>query len=122
MLFVIPRYGILGAAYVAAGFAVLNRAIVTPYLLCRLMDFSLARYLADIYVKPLLAGIPVLVYAMYIKSHWIPGTNWFQLIACIALIAIPYYILCGFVAVEPDHRAVLREWIAAHLGRLRIPG
>lgn len=118
MTIVLPRYGIFGAACVASGFAIFNRAIVTPFLLCRLMNFSVVRYLRDIYAIPVANAVPALGYAVWIRMHWIGGRNWFELIACIALIAVPYYALCYFTAFEPGHRALLRQWIHARSGRL----
>jgi len=122
MIVLLPRYGIFGAACAAAGFAVLNRAIVTPILLCRFMDYSLTRYLGQIYAIPLLIGVPMFGYAFWLSLHGIPGKNWFQLIGALALIAVPCYIACYFAAVEPDHRALLRQWIAARSGRLNRLG
>ena len=118
MMIVLPRYGIFGAACIAAGFAILNRALITPWLLCRLMDFSLLSYLRQIYVMPLLMAVPIFAGAVWIKSHGLPGRNWIQLIGSIFLIAAPYYIACYFTVVERDHRALLRSWIAAR--RLRL--
>ncbi len=121
MVVVLPGYGILGGAIVAAGFAILNRAILTPYFLCRVMNFSLLRYLRDIYSTPLLTAVPVFVFALWIKSHWVPGKNWFQLIGAIALIAAPYYLSGYFTVAEQDHRKLLRGWIAARLDRTSLP-
>lgn len=119
MAFVLPGYGILGAACVSAVFAIINRAILTPFLLCRLMDFSLARYLKEIYFTPLLVSAPVLVYAMWLKSHLVSGRNWFELIAVVALISIPYYVASYFLVVDADHRTLLHGWIAARIQRFR---
>jgi O-antigen/teichoic acid export membrane protein len=121
MIIVLPKYGIFGGACIAAGFAILNRGLVTPYFLCRVMDFSLARYLRDIYSTPLLTAIPVFLFALWIKSHFVPGRNWFQLIGSIALIATPYYLASYFTVVEGDHRTLLRGWISARLNRRSLP-
>ena len=117
MIAVLPKYGIFGGACIAAGFAILNRGLVTPFLLCRVMDFSLVRYLRDIYSTPLLTAVPVFAFALWIKSHWVPGNNWFQLIGSIALISGPYYLFSYFTVAESDHRKLLRGWIAARLNR-----
>ena len=118
MMVVLPKYGIFGAACIAAGLAILNRAILTPWFLCRLLDFSLLRYLRKIYTMPLLTAVPVFAGAVWIKSHWLPGANWFSLIGSIFLIGAPYYLACWFTVVERDHRVLLRGWIAARLARL----
>jgi len=115
MTVVLPRYGILGTAYVAGAFAILDRAIFTPFLLCRLMEFSLVRYLHDIYLSPLLTAVPVFAFALWMKAHWVSGNNWFQLIFSIAMIAVPYYLASYYFVAEHDHRKLLRGWIAARL-------
>jgi O-antigen/teichoic acid export membrane protein len=124
MILLLPRYGIFGAACAAAGFAILNRGIVTPFLLCRLMGYSVVRYLRDIYSIPLMIGVPAFSFAWWMSLHWVAGRNWFQLIAALAIIAVPYYVACYFTAVEPGHRALLRQWMAARFdrsGRLGAP-
>ena len=121
MVVVLPKYGIFGGACIAAGFAILNRGILTPYFLCRVMNFSLVRYLRDIYSTPLLTAVPVFVFALWMKAHWVPGRNWFQLIGSIALIATPYYVASYFTVTERDHRALLRGWIIARLNRHALP-
>lgn len=117
MAAILPSHGILGAACVAAGFAILNRALITPFLLCRLMDCSLFRYLVDIYGKPLVLGAPIFAYAWWIRTHWIAGRNWFELIGSIGLISLPYYVACYFTVIDGDHRTLLNGWIAARVRR-----
>ncbi len=112
MALVLPHYGIFGAACVAAGFAILNRAIITPFLLCRLMDFSLARYLGDIYLIPLTIAVPLFAWGYWIKLHMIAGRNWFQLIGVVAMLAIPYYAASYFTVIDRSHRVLLHRWIA----------
>src|SRR5205814_8209138 len=59
MAAVLPAYGITGAAMVAAGLAVLNRGIFTPFLLCRSLQFSVLRYFRSVYVAPLMTAAPL---------------------------------------------------------------
>src|SRR5204863_8180939 len=56
MIIVIPRFGILGAAWVAATLMLLNRGLYTPWLVCRALEFPFTDFLRLIYLRPLLTG------------------------------------------------------------------
>jgi O-antigen/teichoic acid export membrane protein len=113
MALVLPVYGLVGASWVAAAFAIINRGLVTPYLLSRTLQFSLLSYLRGIHLVPALLAVPVLGYAYWIKSQWLAGRNWFELLTILGLIALPYYGACYFAIMEGEHRALLKEWIRA---------
>jgi O-antigen/teichoic acid export membrane protein len=119
MVAVIPRYGIMGAACVAASFGVLNRGLVAPYLLSRVMHFHLVTYLRDIYAAPLTLMAPALVYAYWLKTRWIPGRGWVDLIAALPLIAVPYYVACYFAIIDKQHRSLVENWVRRALGTRR---
>ena len=113
MAFILPSYGILGVAWVAAIFGIVNRGLVTPYLLSRTLNFSLPHYLRGIYLTPTIVAVPVVGYAYWMKTQWGVGRNWFELLLTLGLIALPYYIGCYFAIMESDHRLLLKEWIRA---------
>ena len=91
----VPRYGILGAAWATATLMILNRGMLTPYLLCRNLNFSWLRYMTGIYFRPASCGIPVVAFAYFLKLHGLSGSNWRELF--IALIVI---IGCYFAAAS----------------------
>lgn len=113
----IPRFGILGAAWVSAGLLVLNRGVVLSLLICRAIHIPFWTYLGGIYARPVLAAIPVLPIAFWIKRHYIPGGKLLQVIAGGALIAAMYYAIAWFVCLEPRHRGMPLNWVMARLGR-----
>jgi O-antigen/teichoic acid export membrane protein len=119
MALIVPKYGILGAAWVAGVFGVLNRGLVTPYLLSRVLNFNFLRYLRDIYLVPLALLIPEFAYAYWLKAKWIPGRSWFDLIAAIPLMAGPYYLACYFAIIDKEHRSLLESWVRRLLGPRR---
>jgi O-antigen/teichoic acid export membrane protein len=111
------HYGILGVAWVTTSLMVVNRGLVTSWLLCRATHFNLVYYVRSIYLSPFLISIPVLLGALWSKSHWLPGTNPFQVVAGGAMIASLYYGLGYFFCLEPHHRDLPLLWIRKRLGR-----
>jgi O-antigen/teichoic acid export membrane protein len=112
----IPRYGIQGAAWVTSGLLVLNRGLVLSWLLCRALRFDMGKYLAGIYVSPVVAAIPVLLIAPWIKQR-IPGANLLQIAIAGVLMAAIYYAVAYFLCLETQHRAMPLNWVKARLGR-----
>jgi O-antigen/teichoic acid export membrane protein len=117
MAIVLPKYGLFGAACVAAALTILNRGLITPWLVCRQLGYSYLRYMAGIYVRPLLAAIPVFALALWMKSFWLSGRTWMDLITAAAILGIAGLPLCLFLCVEPEHRTMLRSTL---LRKLRL--
>jgi O-antigen/teichoic acid export membrane protein len=61
--YVVPRYGIWGAAWTQAILMIAVRGIATPWLVSRALDCSFWGYMSGIYVRPLLAAVPTLALA-----------------------------------------------------------
>lgn len=116
--FVVPKYGITGAAWVTASLMILNRGILTPYMLCRNLNFPFLRYMRQIYWRALLSAIPCVGAGFWIKRYWISGRNWTELILGLTVICALYYAVALLICVEPDHRLLVRGWIVRRL-RLR---
>ncbi|MEO7652629.1 MAG: oligosaccharide flippase family protein, partial [Bryobacteraceae bacterium] len=110
MWFVIPRYGIWGAAVVSSAAMVLSRGLFTPWLVCNSLDFPFPTYMRQIYWRPLLAAAPVWALALLLKP-WLTGNGWGSLIAGGACISISYLAIAVAICVEPAHRAVLASWV-----------
>lgn len=115
LLLVIPRYGILGAAWLASGLMTVNRGLVTPWIVCRYLDFRFSTYMRSIYLRPALAGVPVAVLAFWMKTNWLGGQNWVELLAALALLGASYFVLGFFFCLEREHRTMLREWIVRRI-------
>jgi len=109
----IPRYGIVGAAWVVSVLLVLNRGVVTSWLLSRAARFSMAAYLRGIYVSPFLVAVPTMLMSLWVKRRWLPGSNLREVLLGGALLAAVYYIAAFFLCLERDHRDVPVNWLRA---------
>jgi O-antigen/teichoic acid export membrane protein len=115
MALVLPRFGILGAAWVACGVAIANRGLVTPYLLCRNLELSLPRYLRSIYLVPVLLALPSAALAYWMRNSWLPGKNWVELLTALAFLSAQYYAIFFFTGFDKEHRWMLQEWVTRRL-------
>jgi O-antigen/teichoic acid export membrane protein len=111
MILVIPRFGILGAAVVSSTLMLLIRGLYTPLLVCRGLNFSFFAYMERIYVRPMVTAIPVFAFGWLVKTHWLPGRTWLELVAIALLIELLYGGLAVFTCIEREHRSLLLSHI-----------
>lgn len=116
MVLVLPRYGIVGAAWVSCTLMLVNRGLITPWMVCSNLGYSYISYMSGIYVRPVLTLLPVLAFALWIKQFWIAGATWPQLITAAASIASLCLGLSYFTVLESQHRAVMWGAIRSRLG------
>ncbi len=106
LAWVVPRYGIWGAAWVSAILMIASRGLYTPWLVARALDYSFLSYMSGIYVRPLLAAVPALALAWGLKRTILPGRSWPELAAAGALTALLYLAVAMFACIAPHHRAL----------------
>jgi O-antigen/teichoic acid export membrane protein len=116
MWFVVPRYGILGAAFVISTLMILNRGLYTSWLVSRVTGQPFLRYLHGVYARPAAVAVPVAGLALWLRSTVLPGQSWAQLVFLAGILGITYYALAFFFCLEREHRASLLNWIAAKCG------
>jgi O-antigen/teichoic acid export membrane protein len=107
LAYVVPRYGILGAAWVSAVLMIAVRGIYTPWLVSRALECSFFNYMRGIYVRPLLAGVPAAAVTWYLKMNVIPGNTLPQLFFAACLCGVTYGAVAFFLCVAPDHRRMV---------------
>jgi O-antigen/teichoic acid export membrane protein len=115
LAYVVPRYGILGAAWASALLMIAVRGLYTPWLVARALKTSLLHYMSGIYVRPLLAAVPTIALAYAMKLSIFPGRSWAELIAAGAITAGFYLSLAVFACIAPHHRALF-------VGRIPVVG
>jgi O-antigen/teichoic acid export membrane protein len=113
----IPRYGILGAAWVVSVLLLANRGFVLSLLLCRAIHFNVGKYLAGIYAGPLAAALPTLLLSFWIQRKYLHANSWRQVIEGGALVAAIFYAIAYFICLEPHHRAMPIKWLRTRLQR-----
>ncbi len=114
MWFALPRYGIVGAAWVASGLMFVNRGVLVAWLVSRELHLPLRVFAWRVYAPPV--GIGLLVFAVLtaLRHSALPGANWPQLITAGAIGVSLYGVLAFFLCMKPAHREFLlrrvREW------------
>jgi hypothetical protein len=102
--FAVPRYGIWGAAWVSAILMLAVRGIYTPWLVSQALEYSFTSYMAGIYVRPLLVGVPVVALAKLMKQTILPGRTLPELILAGVVCAAAYLLIAIFACIAPNHR------------------
>ena len=109
--FVIPRWGIIGAAWICAVVMILNRGLFAPWLVSKTLSLGFGHYMGTIYISPLAAAVPVLAIAYMARATVLPGANWLQILEAGALWSGLYYALAYLICLDRGHRALLRTWL-----------
>lgn len=118
---VLPRYGILGAAWLLAVLSVLNRGLLAPWLLCRSLKFGFFSFMGLIYARPLLTAAPALALAWGLRRTWAPGNTWPELLAAGLLVSAAHLGAAYFICFQPAHRKAAAAWFNHRLaGALRL--
>jgi O-antigen/teichoic acid export membrane protein len=107
LVWVTPRYGILGVACVSAALMIVVRGVYTPWLVSRALNSSLLLYMRGIYARPLLAAMPVWILAWFLQKNWIPGTTWPQLTLAGCICGAVYSAVAFFACLPPHHRVMI---------------
>ncbi|PWT99251.1 MAG: hypothetical protein C5B51_27510 [Terriglobia bacterium] len=107
LAYTIPRYGIPGAACVAVALMILDRGIYTPWYLCRVLRFPYARYMTEIYTRPLLAALPVIAVAYGLKATVLPGRSLLEIAVAAMFAAAAGWGPGAFLVLEREHRSLL---------------
>jgi O-antigen/teichoic acid export membrane protein len=106
LIIVLPRLGLLGAAWLTNLLMALNRGLITCILLCRELDVSIWRYVARIYIRPCLLGAAGYAYLLFLKRTVLPGNSWRELILAGLALMVPYAAATFAVCVSPGHQQV----------------
>lgn len=113
MMYLLPRYGLWGAAWLAAVLMFVNRAVIVCILAARELEVNPFVYAARIYSIPMSLGAGAVALLTVLKRTWIPGQSWRQAIAAGVLMGIPYTALAYRFCLAGHHREMLREKVRA---------
>jgi O-antigen/teichoic acid export membrane protein len=116
---VIPRFGIVGAAWVLAILMIVMRGIYTSFIASQTVGVPTLSYVKEIYLWPILTAIPVALLSWLLKSTILPGDNWLQIGLHGAVLAVAYYLLALFTCTDSEHRQLLFQAVSNRLAWLR---
>ncbi len=102
---VVGPYGIFGVACVVSVLMLLNRGLLTAWLISNELKIGYFRFLASVY-QPLLLAAPVMALLFVLRFTILPGRNWPQLILA-GMIAMACYVPLALTTLRPDHRELL---------------
>lgn len=115
LIFVLPRYGIIGGAYVISLCMIANRGLFAPWLVSREMRLSFPWFMHSIYARPVITALPVALLAMALRISILPGKTWFQLLEVSSLLTTLYFALALFICLPASHRSRLASMVAQRL-------
>jgi len=104
MWFVIPRYGIVGVAWVASTLMFLNRGVFVAWLLCRELKISLATFAWKVYAAPVGIAAAVIALLAALRASILPARNWLQFGFAAVIAFSAYGALAFFLVLKPAHR------------------
>ncbi len=117
MALVLPRFGLLGAAWVSNGLMAVNRGILAGILLCRELRVNPWRYALRIYVAPCAIGALSFLLLLWLKKHGLPGHSWREVFEAGGLMIVPYFLGTYFFCLSAGHRAMVQRRVQLLLNR-----
>jgi O-antigen/teichoic acid export membrane protein len=101
------------AALSAAILSLLNRGLMTPFLLCRQLEYPLWRYIGQILFRPISAGAMAAAVLWLLRRTWLPGENYLELGAAGVIGSVLFCVLAGRYCLPTEHQrlalAVIRQ-------------
>jgi O-antigen/teichoic acid export membrane protein len=109
LAYFVRRGDLVGGAISTVIAAVINRGVLTPYLLCRALEYPLHRFLREILSWPLTVGAVVGSVLWLFRATWLPGSNMIEL-AIAAILAALLYVAAAvrYSLFAADQQTVLR--------------
>jgi O-antigen/teichoic acid export membrane protein len=113
-IILVRKLGIVGVAIGAAVPHIISSAIVMPWIVCRAIGFSLARFYAASFTGPLLASVPFALILVWMRgNHEFSGLV--EFFAAVAGACLVYALSVFLVALDARERG----WVLGHLRRAR---
>jgi hypothetical protein len=116
MIWLLPRYGLLGGAWLAATLMILNRGVIACMLLAKELKVNPFTYAAGIYPLPMTIGALTLAFLYWVRAAFLPGRTWTELMAAGVVMTVPYMTAALLFCVSPGHRATLVDRLRHSFG------
>jgi O-antigen/teichoic acid export membrane protein len=118
LAYVIPRYGILGAACVVSALMIVSRGIYVPYAVSRCVRLGFWQYITGIYARPLTLAAPIGLVAWLANFALGQPATWTAVLTAGFALCAVYYTAVFFFGLESGHRGMITGWLAARLESL----
>jgi len=117
MILVLPRFGLLGAAWLSNALMALNRGGVACLLICRELGVNALWYAWRIYAAPCVIGALSFTFLLWLKRHGLPGHSWHELLEAGVLMIVPYALATYFFCLSAGHRVMVSRRIQLIVAR-----
>ena len=114
MAWLIPRYGLEGAAWWNSALLLCNRGVFIPWQLTRVLQTSFWGYMVQVH-RPTVAAVPVFALTMLLHRV-LPGQNWPELIAAGLLVSLCFLPL-AYGSLPVEDRTLVRGHLDRVLGK-----
>jgi len=105
--FIVPRYGIVGAAAWIATLMIISRGIYVPWEVARNVRITFRQYLAGIYGRPLSIGLPVAALTWFVNRAIGQPVTWSAVILGGGAMTAVYFGAVYLWGLEPQHRRMM---------------
>jgi O-antigen/teichoic acid export membrane protein len=119
MILVLPRFGLLGAAWLTNGLMAMNRGGLACLLICRELGVSAWQYAFRIYAAPCTIGALSFVLLLWLKRHGLPGRNWHEIVEAGAFMIVPYALATYLFCLPAGHKALVARRLHRIINRAR---
>lgn len=116
LIWVLPHYGLAGAAWVIASLMTLDRGCVVAVLFSREIKINPLAYVAQIYTRPVGLGALMALALWLLRRSWLPGDSWLQVGGALAIAGSLYAALAAGLVLTPQHREQLLRKFVPWLG------
>jgi O-antigen/teichoic acid export membrane protein len=101
---VLPLWGLTAGAVVIAICMIANRCVNLAVIFCREFHLSTPSFLRTIYVVPLALALADVLLFWMVRTFWIPGRSWAELLAAGAMNTVVFGTGVLWLVAEPAHR------------------
>jgi O-antigen/teichoic acid export membrane protein len=114
----LPFFGLAWGVGVASALLAVNRSLNLGRIFCKEFHLRIPDFFASIYTIPVSLMAVDMLLLWLVKTFWIPGNSWWQLIPLGCINACLYSAIAFLIVLEPEHRGMLLEKVMARLGAI----
>lgn len=113
----LPRYGLSGAALGVSILMSISRFLILNYIFCKEFDLNPAAFLFGIVWRPYSMITVSVGILMFTRNNLFAGSRLIQILLVGSIYGVVYTSLAFYWVVEPEHRALVFNRIAALVAR-----